>query len=148
MPDTLTSLVFHVVFSTKDRIPLIRGEMRDRLHPYIGGLIKNLDGVPIAVGGVADHVHLVMELPPRVSLADTVRIVKSNSSRWVNGTYKHIRFGWQNGYSAFTVSRSILPQVVSYVRNQERHHQRRSFADELGLLLERHGCELPAGGTS
>jgi REP element-mobilizing transposase RayT len=147
MPDTLTSLVFHVVYSTKDRIPLIRGEIRDRLHPYIGGLIKNLDGVPIAVGGIADHVHLVMELPPRVSVADTVRTVKSNSSKWVNGTYKHVRFGWQNGYSVFTVSRSILPQVVSYVRNQERHHQRRSFADELGLLLERHGCELPAGGT-
>ena len=148
MPDTLTSLVFHIVFSTKDRLPLIRGEMRDRLHPYIGGLIKNVDGVPIAVGGVADHVHLVMELPPRVSVADTVRTVKSNSSRWVNGTYKHVRFGWQHGYGAFTVSRSVLPHVVSYVRHQERHHRRRSFADELCVLLDRHGLEFPGQASS
>jgi REP element-mobilizing transposase RayT len=112
--------------------------VREMLFPYIGGIIKGLGGTVMTVGGMPDHVHIVARLPTNVSVADAVRTVKSNSSRWMNERSGDMKFGWQRGYSAFSVSQSAVPIVARYVQNQERHHRRRSFRQELRILLAKH----------
>jgi putative transposase len=143
MADTLTNLLFHIVFSTKDREPLIRPAFRDELEKYIAGTIRNERGVLLGVGGMPDHLHLVTKFKPDRSVADMVRLIKANSSKWVNEEHGAAgRFAWQNGYGAFTVSQSQLEAVFSYVANQEEHHQIRSFQDEYREFLIKHGVEF------
>ena len=139
MSNTLTNLLFHVVFSTKGREKIISDEYRERLYSYIGGIIRGVGGVAWAVGGMPDHTHLVAALPTTVAVADAVRAVKANSSRWLNERQTTSRFGWQAGYGAFSVSQSLVPVVVDYVKNQAAHHRRRSYLDEIAALIERHG---------
>ncbi len=142
MAQTLTNLLFHVVFSTKDRLPLIDAELKPDLLAYIGGIVRELGGKLLAANGTADHVHLLLRLPPRLALADAVRVVKTNSSRWVHQSRAlRRRFQWQAGYGAFSVSQSNVPEVVRYIRNQEQHHRRVSFQEELLAFLKRHGIE-------
>ena len=133
---SLTSLHFHVVFSTKQRQPLINYAVRPDLHAYIGGIVRGLNGKAVMIGGVADHVHLLISLPSSLSVAECLRIVKANSSRWMNER-GHV-FSWQTGYSAFTLSTSLMPKVAEYIRDQEEHHKRRTFQEELVALLHRH----------
>ena len=142
MASTLTNLLFHMVFSTKRREPLIQPQFRDDLYSYMGGIIRGEGGVLIEAGGVSDHVHLLARLKPIHSVSDFLKIVKSKSSKWVNDK-KLIpeNFHWQTGYGAFTVSVSQLPNVIKYIRNQESHHQRKTFQDEFSDLLKRHGIE-------
>jgi REP element-mobilizing transposase RayT len=135
---TFSSLSVHVVFSTKSRLQLLKRPVREGLFPYIGGVVKGMGGVIIAVGGMPDHVHVVARLPTNTSVADAVRTVKSNSSKWMNEQATEMKFGWQRGYGAFSVSQSALPAVVRYVQNQERHHRHRSFKEELRELLAKH----------
>ncbi len=135
------SLHYHVVFATKDRIPMIADEWRVRLHDYIGGCIRTLGGVPERVGGVEDHVHLLARLTATHKLADILREVKSVSSRWVHEELGSSRFGWQDGYAAFSVSASNLQRVSQYIDRQEEHHRRRSSREELEILLRAHGIE-------
>jgi putative transposase len=142
MSDTFSNLSVHVVFSTKDRIPLMTRRVRKRIFPYIGGVIKGLGGTVIAIGGTPDHAHLVSRLPTNMCVADFVRKVKSNSSKWMNERATNVKFGWQRGYGAFSVSQSVVSSVAQYVRNQERHHRVRSFEDELKILLTRHGLDF------
>ncbi len=142
MPDTISNPSIHIVFSTQGRLPLIGKAIRPELFAYLGGIVKATGGAVITVGGTADHVHLVVRLPARAPVADIVRVVKANSSKWMNGRIKISKFGWQRGYGAFSVSQSALPLVIEYVRKQERHHQNRSFEVELAILMAKHEIEV------
>ena len=142
MSDTFSNLSIHVVFSTKDRMPLMTRKVRKRVFPYIGGIIKGLGGTVVAIGGMPDHAHLVTRLPTNMSVADFVRKVKANSSKWINEQSADLKFAWQRGYGAFSVSQSVVSSVAQYVRNQERHHRLRSFEEELKMLLTRHGIDF------
>jgi len=122
-------------------MPLLTRDVRDHVFPYIGGIVKRRGGTIIAVGGMSDHVHIVARLPANVCVADFVRVVKSNSSKKTNEHVTGMKFGWQRGYGAFSVSQSTLSAVVQYVRNQEQHHRHRSFQDELKILLTKHGID-------
>lgn len=141
MASTHLSLHYHIVFSTKDRAPIISSEWRDRLHAYLGGVIKNVEGVPEAIGGVADHVHLLIGLRATARLSDVVRDLKAVSSRWVHDEVGDRGFSWQEGYGAFTVSASQVEAVKVYIAGQEYHHQRRSFQEEYLELIKRSGVK-------
>jgi len=122
MPSTHLSLHYHIIFSTKDRVPIIASEWRHRLHAYIGGVVRNIGGIPEAVGGVDDHIH-VLGLRATHCLADAVRDLKAVSSRWVHEQISVADFAWQEGYGAFTVSASQRMQVLNYIPRQEEHHR-------------------------
>jgi len=115
--------------------------IRDKLFPYMGGIVRGLGGTIITVGGMPDHIHLVARLATTVSVADVARAVNANSSKWMNEKFTTMKFGWQRGYGAFSISHSALPAVVNYVRNQERHHRHRSFREELMDLLAKNGID-------
>ena len=136
------SLLVHFTWSTAGREPWLEADMRDDLYAYIGGTMKNKKAKLISAGGMFDHIHLYASMPSTISVADFVNAVKSNSSRWVHETYSRLRnFAWQEGYGAFSVSKSEEGKVVRYVRNQETHHRKRTFKEELIGLLEKHGIE-------
>ena len=139
MSSTYLSLHFHMVFGTKDRVPLIDTAWRDRLHEYLGGVIRGLGGFPEGVGGVADHVHVLMGLKATHCLADVMRELKKASSVWVHDEIKRPDFAWQEGYAAFTVSATSRNGVQNYIANQEEHHRVKSFREELIELLEKAG---------
>jgi REP element-mobilizing transposase RayT len=142
MSSTLTNLLYHVVFSTKNREPIITAPIRADLISYMGGIVRGEGGVLLEIGGMPDHVHLVVRFKAEPSVATMVKIVKSKSSKWLNEQPKRPgRFEWQRGYAAFTISVSQLESVRTYVRNQEQHHRRKTFQEELRLLLEKHGVE-------
>jgi putative transposase len=142
MSSTLTNLVYHIVFSTKNREPNITAPIRMELYKYIGGIVRAEGGTLLEIGGMPDHVHLVVRFKSEPSVATMIKIIKSKSSKWLNEQPKRPgRFEWQRGYAAFTVSVSQLEAVRSYVKNQEPHHRRKTFQDELRLLLEKHGVE-------
>ena len=127
MPQSLASLNFHLVFSTKNRQPLIDPEIQERLYEYIGGILRAEKSVLLAAGGMPDHVHLLVSLSRELSIADTLRLVKANSSKWVHETFPHRQnFGWQAGYGAFSVSFSNLPEVKKYIAGQAEHHRIRT----------------------
>ena len=142
MPSTFVSLNYHVVFSTKDRIPMIADSWATRLHEYLGGTVKGLGGVSLQVGGIEDHVHLLIGLKPTHCLSDVMRELKRTCSIWVHTEIDENRFAWQEGYAAFTVSPSACESVRRYIKNQRQHHQRRSFREELVQLLQRAGIEF------
>ncbi|HUY90926.1 MAG TPA: IS200/IS605 family transposase [Pirellulales bacterium] len=140
MANTFTNLLYHVVFSTKGREPLIRDNWRDELYAYVGGVVRNERGTLIQAGGTADHVHLLMKLPASAAIADMLRLVKANSSKWANeSAFSRGAFAWQTGYAAFSVSESNAPAVGRYIRNQVEHHRGLSFQEEFVALLQRHG---------
>ena len=142
MPHTFARLLYHVAFSTKGRAPMIDAELKPRLHAYMGGIIGELEGKALIVGGTADHVHLLASLPAKIAVADAMRVVKTNSSRWVHEEWsKRVEFAWQTGYGAFSVSQSAMEAVKRYIANQEEHHRRMTFQEEFLELLRRHGIE-------
>jgi len=137
-----TKLQHHIVFATKDRHPFLQGEALSRTCEYIGGIIREQHGQMLAAGGMADHVHLAAVLPPSAAPVDILRILKTNSSRWVHKTFSSLAdFHWQDGYAAFSVSASAMPHVIAYVRGQAQHHRTQSFEEEFIALLKRHGIE-------
>ena len=136
------SLLVHFTWSTAGREPWIGHEMRSELYSYIGGIMKKKNAKLLSAGAMYDHIHLYTSLPSTISVADFVNVVKSNSSRWVHESFPVLRnFAWQEGYGAFSVSKSEEGKVVNYVRNQERHHEKRTFKEELVELLEKHGID-------
>jgi REP element-mobilizing transposase RayT len=139
MPSTFLSLHYHIIFSTKDRLPLIDSVWRDRLHEYLGGTVSGLGGFPQGVGGMADHGHLLVGLKATHCLADLMRELKKASSVWVHEEIKLREFAWQEGYGAFTVSSPSRPQVQKYIANQAGHHRVKSFREELVEFLEKAG---------
>jgi REP element-mobilizing transposase RayT len=142
MSHTHTCLNYHVVFGTKGRAQSIRPEVRLDLCRYLGGILKSEGALPLEINAVADHVHLLVRLPPTILLADLLRALKANSSKWLNDTrFSRRTFAWQQGYSAFTVSQSQVARVAAYVRNQEAHHRKMTFREELIALFERNGVQ-------
>jgi REP element-mobilizing transposase RayT len=138
---TYLSLHYHLVFGTKNREPFIATEWRARLHEYLGGTISGLGGFPQVVGGVADHVHLLIGLKATHCVADVLRELKKASSVWVHEQLGLPAFAWQEGYAAFTVSATTREAVRKYIANQEKHHRARSFREELVSMLEMAGIE-------
>ena len=141
MPSTHLSLHYHLVFSTKNRIPLIVNEWRANLHAYMGGIVKGIDGVPLAIGGVEDHAHLLIGLKATHRLDYVLRDIKADSSGWVHKDVGQRKFEWQPGYLGLTVSPSQIERVKKYILNQEKHHQRKMFQDEYLELLKLSGIE-------
>ena len=135
MPSTHSSLLLHFVFSTKDRFPFITGEWRGALHEYLGGCLRTLGAVSLRVGGTSDHIHMLVGAKPIHTPADLVREVKKASTTWIHQTHAP-KFAWQEGYGAFSYSRSHLPQVVRYIQDQEQHHHKQTFLDEYKSLLQ------------
>jgi REP element-mobilizing transposase RayT len=143
MAHSYTELLIHCVFSTSARAPILGDAMRRDVHAYIGGILRELRAAPMAIGGTADHVHLLARLPANLAVADCLRVVKANSSRWVKERWPQRRsFAWQGGYGAFSVSESSRGAVIRYIREQEEHHRRISFHDEFLGLLNKHGIEF------
>ena len=141
MPHSFASLLVHVIFfSTKNRLPALSPELAGRLFPYLGGIVRERRGVPLIINGPVDHVHLLVSIPATESIAELLRVVKTNSSRWVHEQFPtQKRFGWQAGYAAFTVSGSRAAGVRDYIATQQEHHRRVSFKEEFLTFLGKHG---------
>jgi putative transposase len=140
MPQSLSAMYAHLVFSTKHRVPGIQPDWSPRLYEYLGGILARRRGALLAAGGMPDHVHLLASIGREWSLADLLRDLKAGSSKWIHETLPGQRaFEWQSGYAAFSVSPSNLDAVKRYIADQPTHHQARTFQDELRALLERHG---------
>jgi len=140
MATTFSNLLYHIVYSTKDRTPSIVGDLREPLYEYIGGIIRGERGILLEIGGVSDHVHLLAKFKTDIAVAMMVQKIKGKSSGWVNERPSHPgRFEWQAGYGIFSVSESLVDKVRRYIRNQEKHHKKVSFKDELIALLKKNG---------
>lgn len=143
MAQSLSAIYLHLVFSTKDRRPCFNdGGFRHELHSVLGGLAKSMECIPLEVGGVEDHVHLLIRLSKALSASDFVKELKRNSNAWVKRTAPDLQdFAWQGGYAAFSVSVSNIEAVRQYIQNQEEHHKKVGFKEELRALLKRHAVE-------
>lgn len=142
MPGTYSQLLYHVVFSTKRREQWIAPDLADRLYPYLGGLVRAERGTLFDINGIEDHVHLYLRWRPDAALSDLMRVVKSRSSAWVHETFpRHRKFAWQEGYAAFTVSKSQEKAVKAYIAGQHEHHKKEDFRSELLWLLKKHEVE-------
>jgi len=143
MSHTHALLTTHLIFSTKDRRPLLIEAARPRVFGYLGGIVRELGGRAIIVNGTEDHVHLLVDLPPRVAVSDAVRVIKANSSRWIHREISgNADFAWQTGFGAFSVSKSRVADVEAYIAYQEQHHARVTFQDEYRSILARHGLDI------
>jgi putative transposase len=142
MSDSYTNLLYHIVFSTKERRPLIRPEYEPRLYEYIGGTLRGLGGVSLELNGTADHVHLLAKLCPDRALSDVLRKLKANATGWMHDVFPAVKdFSWQRGYGAFTVSQSNVEALRNYLRRQKEHHAKISFRDEFIQFLKSNGIE-------
>jgi putative transposase len=140
MPHSFVSLLVHVVFSTKNRLPVLSPELAGQVFPYMGGIVRQRKGIPLIINGPADHVHMLVSLPATESIAELLRVVKTNSSRWAHEQFPaQKRFGWQAGYAAFTVSNSRVNDVRDYIAAQQEHHRRVSFQEEFLAFLRKNG---------
>jgi len=142
MGSTLSNILLHIVFSTKLREPLIRAEVRDRLYDYIGGVLRGERSVLLEIGGIDDHVHLLIRWRTDAALSDLMRKLKGGSSLWMHETFPGTPFGWQDGYSAFSVSQSGVQALRTYIQNQAQHHKTMTFQDELRALLRKNNLEF------
>jgi len=137
MADTFTKLYIQVVFATKLRAPLLQNSYRDRLFEYIGGILKGHDQIPLAINGTADHIHIFFIYKPHILLSDLIRDVKRDSSAFINANrLTNSTFRWQKSYGAFSYGSSQINRVIRYVNNQEDHHRKKSFSEEVDDLLE------------
>ena len=142
MPQSLVRNYVHIVFSTKNREPLIDKTIAPELYAYMGGIARRLECKIVAAGGIADHVHLLCRVTQKIALMTFVQKIKANSSSWVKTKGEnYLSFYWQDGYGAFSVSKSVVGQVIKYIDNQEEHHKKWGFQDEFRGLLEKH--EIP-----
>ncbi len=140
MAHTYSNILIHALFSTKDRQPWLTPEIRDEAFSYLGGTINELGGQSLLVNGPCDHVHMLFVQPRTLSIATLMEKVKSSSSGWVKERWptRHY-FGWQTGYAAFSVSRSQVEHVKCYIRNQEEHHRKMTFQEEVLAFLKKQG---------
>lgn len=141
MPRTYTNLLFHIVFSTKNRFPFINAESKERLYEYIGGTIRGLRGICLEIGGVEDHIHMIVRLKPNLDVSEFLQKLKPNVTNWAKEII-HPKFEWQDGFGAFTIGESQIPSVRRYIRNQEEHHRKRTFEAEFKGLLRKAGIEF------
>lgn len=139
MPGTFHNLKLHMVFSTAGREPWLQPKIRSRVHEYLGGIIKSERGIPLEIGGIADHVHILFGWRTDEALSVLARKLKANSSNWIRETFPGLgKFRWQEGYSMFSVSQSQVKNVRGYIQRQEEHHRVKSFREELIEFLEAH----------
>jgi putative transposase len=143
MPQSFTCLHYHLIFSTKHRLPAITPDFQTRLYDYIGGILHSEKSVLLAAGGMPDHVHLLCSLSKELAVAAALRLIKANSSKWIHETFpQHRSFAWQAGYGAFAVSYSHCDSVKRYIAGQAEHHRRTTFQEELVAFLRKHHIEF------
>lgn len=143
MPQSLASLHVHIIFSTKNREPFIAAAFAPRLYEYVAGITRGTGCRLVHAGGMPDHVHLLTSLGRETSVAELVRVVKSNSSKWIHETMPTLAgFAWQTGYAAFAVSYSLVDAVRQYIAGQEKHHRKQSFQDEVRAFMRKHQIEF------
>lgn len=139
MANTYTQIFLHIVFAVKDRESLLRPDIQEELYTYLAGACKNRTHHPIAINGTADHVHMLIGFCPTESLASFVQSIKIESSKWLKREKGIRNFAWQTGYAAFSYSKSLLPQVETYIAHQKEHHSRNGFDEEMKSIMERSG---------
>jgi REP element-mobilizing transposase RayT len=143
MPQSLSKILVHLIFSTKNRTPILLKSVRPDLHKYLSGILEEWDSPGIVIGSVADHAHILFTLSKNHALSKVVEHVKKGSSKWLKTQgARYSNFHWQAGYGAFSVSQSNVPRVKLYIINQEEHHRVRGFQDELRAFLRRHQVEF------
>ena len=143
MPQSLSRVLVHLVFSTKNRTPILTGDIQGEIHRYLVGVLNRFDCPSLRVGGVADHVHLFFGLSRSRSIAEVVEVTKTSSSKWIKTKGPQFSdFHWQAGYGAFSISQSHVDRLVSYIENQEEHHRKHSFQDEFRRMLALYRVEL------
>jgi putative transposase len=139
---SFVSSLHHCVFATKRREPVLTPAIRERLWPYLGGIARENRITTLAIGGVADHVHVLVSLPGTMSVSKAMQLLKGNSSKWIHETFPVLRsFAWQEGYGAFSIGISGIDETRAYIRDQEEHHRTRTFREEVIMFLQRH--DLP-----
>jgi REP element-mobilizing transposase RayT len=142
MANTFTALHCHIVFSTKNRETWIRPDIEQRVWSYIGGIACQNGLKSLAIGGIENHVHLLLGIPSNASVSKTVQLVKGGSSSWIKETFAGFNgFAWQDGYAAFSVSKSHVPEVISYIGSQREHHRTKTFEEEYRAFMVKH--EIP-----
>lgn len=141
MPHTYTNLLFHIVFATKERFPFIKAEFEARLYEYIGGTIRGLGCILLEMGGVEDHVHMIVRLKPNMSVSKFLEQLKPSVTKWARSTV-HPKFEWQNGYGAFSIGESQIEGVRGYIRKQKEHHKKEVYEDEFKSMLTKAGIEF------
>ena len=144
MGHSYTSSLYHCIFSTKDRHPLLTPDLRNRLFPFMGGIARTNGMRMLEIGGIENHVHFLLSLPAPLAIAKAIQLIKGGSSKWVNDTFpgKRRSFAWQEGYGAFSISVSQVSRTIRYIQNQEEHHKRgKTFEQEFIAFLKRHGIE-------
>jgi putative transposase len=142
MADTYIGLYIHYVFSTKNREPIIAEHVKERIWAFMGGIARENRMKALCIGGVMDHVHLLISMPATVSIAKTMQLIKGGTTAWVHDTFPGLQhFAWQEGYAAFSVSESSLGETIAYINNQEEHHRRKTFQEEYLELLKTNGVE-------
>jgi REP element-mobilizing transposase RayT len=138
-----TNLNFHIVLSTKDHRTFLDDEQMSRLFEYMGGIVRHLKAMLLVVGGTPDHVHIAVRLHPELAIAEFVRTLKTNTSKWVREQLSEA-FVWQEGYSAFSVSQSVIGKVIEYIQGQKEHHTKLTFREELEMMLKKHNVDYDA----
>ena len=142
MANTYTSILVHYIFSTKNREKMITKQLQEKLWPYLGGIARKNKMKALAIGGIEDHVHLLISLPSTLSVAKAIQLIKGASSAWVHDSFtKHSFFKWQEGYGAFSIGVSHVAETIAYINSQKEHHSRRTFKEEYIAFLEKHGVE-------
>jgi putative transposase len=141
MSHTYCSALFHCVFSTKERRKAISPQIRERLWAYLGGVARKRGMKALAIGGMEDHVHILLSLPSSMAIAEAIREIKSESSRWMRQEGGSPRFAWQEGYGAFSVGWAQIDATIAYIARQEEHHRRRDFQAEFLTFLKKHKIE-------
>lgn len=142
MANTYSNLFYHIVFSTKGRKDLISRDMEERLWAYIGGIARNHELIAVQVGGIENHIHVLILAKPKFAPSQIVQWLKGESSRWVHETFDDLKdFEWQDGYGVFSVSKSNVPDVVAYIKGQREHHMKQTFEDEYVSLLKLNGID-------
>ncbi|MCR9296309.1 MAG: IS200/IS605 family transposase [bacterium] len=144
MPQSLVQIYVHLIFSTKDRKPFLKDpRTRDQMHRYLAGICANVDCPALIVGGVQDHVHLLCRLGKTIDVADLIRDLKRDSSKWIKSQAGDLNeFHWQSGYGGFSISPSHVDGLMEYIADQENHHRRESFQDEFRRICEKYGLSI------
>lgn len=139
MGNTFSSLHYHIVFSTKRRRPWITATIEERVWSYLGGIARENKMTPIRIGGIEDHIHILLGAPPTVAPSRIAQMIKGGSSRWIHSEYADLAdFAWQDGYAAFAVSKSAIPAITAYIKGQRDHHRNTTFTQEYVTFLARH----------
>lgn len=142
MAHTYSSVLYHFVFSTKQRLSTIPVDLRSRLWDYIGGIARENNLRSLRVGGTGNHVHIALHVPPSIPVSKAIQLIKAGSSKWMNDRPGRARFEWQEGYGVFTLGISQLKNTVAYIDRQEEHHRKTTFEEEYASFLKRHGIVL------